>query len=175
VAHGWLLLRCLPPRPEEAREQLTASLADLADVGSEVDVAYCETELSRCELLLGRPQEALALVDSALARLGSQPRLEHAHTALVRARALLALGRRDDAVAAYRDAAAMLSALELSRHAASAWRELADAFAQLGLLEDATLAYQQALTDAGVRAAPDVRYAPPRVIRLDDPATRSEG
>jgi tetratricopeptide (TPR) repeat protein len=175
VAHGWLLLRCLPPRPEQARDELTASLQELADVGTEVDLAYCETELSRCELLLGRPHEGLALADSALARLGPEPRLEHAHTTLVRARALLALGRRDDAVAAYRDAAAMLSRLELSRHAASAWRELADAFAQLGLFEDATLAYQQALTDAGVRAAPDVDYAPPRVIRLDDPATRSEG
>jgi len=165
VAYGWLLLRCLPARPEDARRELNTSREALVDLGTEVDVAYCDTELGRCELLLGRPGYALSLADSALTRLGSEPRPERAHTTLVRARALLALGRRDDAVVAYREAASTLSGLELSRHAASAWRELADAFAELGLLEDATLAYQQALTDAGVRAAPDVSYSSP-VITL---------
>jgi len=161
VAYGWLLLRCMPARLEDARRELNTGRAALVDVGSEVDVAYCDTELSRCELLLGRPGYALSLADAALARLGPQPRLERADTTLVRSRALLALDRRDEAVAAYREAAATLSGLDLSRHAASAWRELADAFAELGLLKDATLAYQQALTDAGVRAAPDVSYASP--------------
>jgi tetratricopeptide (TPR) repeat protein len=168
VAYGWLLLRCLPPQPEAARAALTASRASLADVGSEVDLAYCETELGRCELLLDRPESALRLAESALERLGPTPRLEHAHTTLVRARALLALGRRTEAVDGYRAAAAALGELELSRHAAAAWRELADAFTQLGLLADATLAYQQALTDAGVRAAPDVRHAAAGVIAHDD-------
>ena len=162
VAYGWLLLRCLPARPADARRELNASREALVDAGSEVDVAYCDTELSRCELLLGRPGYALSLADSALTRLGTEPRLERAHTTLVRARALLALDRRDDAVATYREAARTLSGLDLSRHAASAWRELADAFAQLGLLQDAALAYAQALTDAGVRAAPDVSYGAAR-------------
>lgn len=159
VAYGWLLLRCMPARPEDARRELHTGREALAEVGSDVDVAYCDTELGRCELLLGRPGYALSLADSALSRLGTEPRLERAHTTLVRARAMLALDRHDEAVATYREAAATLSGLDLSRHAASAWRELADAFAQLGLLEDATLAYQQALTDAGVRAAPDVSYS----------------
>ncbi len=159
VAYGWLLLRSVPPRPEEARRQLSASLTVLADVGSAVDLAYCETELGRCEVLLGHAAAALDLADSALARLGPTPRLESAHTLLVRARALLASGRRDDAVATFREAAATLGGLDLSRAAATAWRELADAFAQLGLLGDATLAYQQALSEAGVRPAPDVSYA----------------
>lgn len=158
VAYGWLLLRSVPPRPEDARRELSASLEALADVGSEVDLAYCETELGRAEVLLGHPAEGLSRAESALTRLGVAPRLERAHTMLVRARAQLALDRRVDAVETYREAAATLGALELSRQAASAWRELADALAQLGLLEDATLAYQQALTDAGVRAAPDVSY-----------------
>ena len=99
------------------------------------------------------PADALALVDDAQRRLGDEPRLETAHTTLVRARALLALGRRDEAVA-------RLPGRGGRRWPGSgwpatppaAWRELADAFARLGLLEDAALAYQQALTDAGVRA-----------------------
>jgi hypothetical protein len=92
----------------------------------------------------------------------------------VQARALLALGRREEAVTRYRSAAGTLGGLDLSRHAAAAWRELADAFTALGLLEDATLAYQQALTDAGVRAAPDVRPVAPRPVEVDD-GTRPEG
>lgn len=162
VAYGWLLLRCLPPKPAEARAELLASRAALVDVGTEVDLAYCETELARCELLLGDPARALELAETTLDRLGDAPRLEQAHTTLVRARALLALGRQAEAVTTYRAAAATLAGLDLSRHAAAAWRELADAFAQLGLLEDAALAYAQALTDAGVRAAPDVSYGDAR-------------
>jgi tetratricopeptide (TPR) repeat protein len=99
-------------------------------------------------VLLGEPAAALERADSALSRLGAVSRLESAHTLLVRARALLASDRRDDAVATYRQAASVLGDLELSRAAAGAWRELADAFAQLGLLEDAALAYQQALSEA---------------------------
>jgi hypothetical protein len=38
--------------------------------------------------------------------------------------------------------------------AAGAWRELADAFTRLDLLQDAALAYQQALSEMGVRGAP---------------------
>ena len=38
--------------------------------------------------------------------------------------------------------------------AAGAWRELADAFTRLDLLQDAALAYQQALSEVGVRGAP---------------------
>lgn len=167
VAYGWLLLRSVPPRPQDARRELSAALTVLEDVGSAVDLAYCETELARCDVLLGDPGAGLERADAALARLGTAPRLERAHTMLVRARALLATSRREDAVATYRDAASMLADLELSRQAASAWRELADAFTQLGLLEDATLAYQQALTDAGVRAAPDVSYGEPAAVRLE--------
>jgi len=159
VAYGWLLLRGTPPRPHDARRELAAGLEVLRDLGSAVDLAYCETELGRCEVLLGEPAAALERADSALSRLGAVSRLESAHTLLVRARALLASDRRDDAVATYRQAASVLGDLELSRAAAGAWRELADAFAQLGLLEDAALAYQQALSEAGVRPAPDVSYA----------------
>jgi tetratricopeptide (TPR) repeat protein len=158
VAYGWLLLRSLPPRPEAARDQLRASLDALRDVGSEIDLAYCETELARAELLLDRPREAMALADAALERLGDTPRLETAFSTLVRARAVLALGEHDEAVAAYRTAAQTLGGLRLSRDAANAWRELADSFTRLGMLEDAAMAYQQALTDAGVRAVPDLSY-----------------
>lgn len=154
VAYGWLLLRSDPPAPEPARQVLEAALEALRDVGSVIDIAYCETELARCLLALGRADEALSLTEQALGRYPYATRLEAAATRLVRARVLLATGRRDEAIEDYRRAAAQLAALEVSRHAAAAWRELADAFTELGLWQDAALAYQQALSEVGVRPAP---------------------
>ncbi|MEO6712309.1 MAG: helix-turn-helix domain-containing protein [Mycobacteriales bacterium] len=169
VAYGWLMLRATPAQPKAARDLLLAAHASLEEVGSAVDLAYCETELGRVWLLLGRPKSALSYADQAAERLGEAPRLETAYVALVRGAALLALDRRDEAVANYRSAARLLSSLELSRLAAGAWRELADAFANLALFQDAGLAYQQALTEAGVPAAPDM--LPDQL----DPATDSAG
>ena len=161
ASYGWLLLRSAPPQPAEARGYLQAAHAVLLDVGSAIDIATCETELARAAVLLGEADEALRLAETATQRYGETAGLESASTALVRARALLALGRRDDAVDGYRAAAALLGGLAVSRQAASAWRELADAFAQLELLSDAAMAYQQALSEAGVPSAPDVSYAVP--------------
>jgi tetratricopeptide (TPR) repeat protein len=154
VAYGWLLLRTTPPQPEKARDLLLAARAALSDVGSATDAAYCETELARAALLLGQPVEALDLATTAGERLSAEARLERAYVHLVRGAALLALGRRDDAIAEYRQASSDLASLDLARLAAGAWRELADAFTRLDLLQDAALAYQQALSEVGVRGAP---------------------
>jgi transcriptional regulator with XRE-family HTH domain len=158
TAYAWLLLRTAPPRADRAHDLLTEARAALLDSGSEVDLAYCETELGRAQLLLGDPQAALELAQGAMRRLGEQPRHESAHAQLVVARALLELGHDADAIAEYRAAAAALTDLGIARQAAAAWRELADAFTALQLFEDAALAYQQALAEAGVRPAPDVAY-----------------
>lgn len=154
IAYGWLLLRTEPPQPQKAQDELHAAQSVLVDVGSDTDLAYCETELARAALLLGDGKSALAHVEKAQAWLSNEARLESAYALLVRAAALLSLDRREEAVAAYREAARTLSSLDASREAAAAWRELADAFTELGLLGDATLAYQQALSELGIRAAP---------------------
>ncbi len=156
VAYGWLLLRTSPAQPETARDVLLVAHTSLADAGTATDLAYCETELARAQLLLGHPEVALDYADAAAARLSDEARLEGAYVHLVRGAALLALGRRDEAVAEYREASSSLASLDVARLAAAAWRELADAFTQLDLLQDAALAYQQALSEVGVRGAPDV-------------------
>jgi len=168
VAYGWLLLRDTPPRPDEACAALTQALASLRDVGSAVDVSSCERELAVAALQLGEPEEALACVESAAEHLGDEPSLALADTQLIRARVLLVLGRKARAVAQYRAASATLGALDLSRAAAGAWRELADAFTGLGLFEDAALAYQQALSEAGVPPAPSVAVVAPARKRAGD-------
>jgi len=154
VAYSWLLLRTSPPQPEKARDMLRVARAALADVGTATDIAYCETELARAALLLGDPEGALDHAASAEELLTEEARLEGAYVHLVRGAALLALERHDEAVAEYRRASSTLGALDVPRLAAGAWRELADAFTRLGLLQDAALAYQQALSEMGVRGAP---------------------
>jgi transcriptional regulator with XRE-family HTH domain len=159
VAYAWLLLRCSPPRAEQAYEMLVIAHDSLTNCGTEVDLAYCETELGRAKLLLDDPQEALDLARGVLRRLEPDRRHESAHARILLARAHLALGQPDLAVAEYRAAATELTDLKgAERQAAAAWRELADAFTGLHLFEDAAMAYQQALAEAGVRAAPDVQY-----------------
>ena len=154
VAYGWLLLRTSPPQPEKARDMLRTANRSLSDVGTATDIAYCETELARAALLLGDPQGALDHAALAHAQLSDEARLESAFVHLVRGAALLALERHDEAVADYRRASSILGSLDQARMAAGAWRELADAFSRLDLLQDAAMAYQQALSEMGVRGAP---------------------
>jgi tetratricopeptide (TPR) repeat protein len=159
VAYGWLLLRTSPPQPETARDMLQVARAALADVGTATDVAYCETELARAALMLGDPERALEHAGRAKDQLSAEARLESAFVHLVRGAALLALERHDEAVAEYRQASSTLGSLDVARQAAGAWRELADAFTRLDLLRDAALAYQQALSEVGVRGAPQLTDA----------------
>jgi transcriptional regulator with XRE-family HTH domain len=155
-AYAWLLLRADPPRPDKARELLERSREVLVDTGSAVDRAYAETELARAHLLMNDTRQAVRLATSALRRLGDEPRHQTAHAHLVIARAKLLAGDSEHALAEYRDAAKTLTRLQLGRQAAEAWRELADAFTSLGKFEDAANAYQRALAEIGVAAAPAV-------------------
>jgi uncharacterized protein HemY len=76
----------------------------------------------------------------------------------------MSMRRRAQATRENRAAAETLAQTTSGRTAAAAWRELADAYVRLGLVEEAALAYQQALTDVGITAAPGV----------DDPTSRRE-
>lgn len=153
TALGWLLLRLDPPDPERALYELGAALQGLLDTGSQVDLAYCETELGRCELIRGEPEKALDHTQAARNYLGPAQRVESAHAMLVEGRALLAVGHSAEALATYLAAGQLLTALGVPRQAAAAWRELGDAYLDLAMLEEATVAYRQALTDAGLRAS----------------------
>lgn len=154
TAFGWLFLRLDPPDPERAFYELRTARQVLLDVGSQVDLAYCETELGRCELLLGHPQKALDHTQAAQEHLGEAPRVELAHAGLVEGQALLAVGRSAEALTAYEAAGQLLATLGVPRQGAAAWRELGDVYSELGMLKEATEAYKRALSDVGIRAAP---------------------
>jgi tetratricopeptide (TPR) repeat protein len=154
VTYAWLLLRTTPPQPMEARKLLRRAHKALSNEGTAVDLASCETEMAVAALLLGEIDEALSLVDKAYDRYGGIVTFDSAGTQLIRGRILLAARRKAQAERQYREAAKSLGQMEVSRAAASGWRELADAYTQLGLFEDAALAYQQALAEVGIRAEP---------------------
>jgi tetratricopeptide (TPR) repeat protein len=153
TAYAWVLLHQQPPQVEQAESLLVRALRDLEDVGSEVDLAYGETELARVRLVSGRAEEAAELAARSLDRLGSGRRLETARARLVQGQASLALGDEAAALASYRRAAEDLTTIKASRQAAAGWRELAEVLRQLGRDAEAMAAYQRALDALGIGVA----------------------
>src|SRR5581483_10884775 len=117
-AHATLLMRHDPSRAGESLEMLQNALDRLLTCGSQVDVAYCETEIARAHVLLGDPQSAINAALSALVRLALDTRLESARARTALAFALSAAGRYDEAKAEYEAAAALLERLGSPHQAA---------------------------------------------------------
>lgn len=121
-------------RPQEAVEQIDGALA--LSGADEVDRDVPRLRLDRAHLLLAleppRPEAALADLDASRAALElDESRVELARAATVRSRALLALGRVAEAVAAAQDAAELLAGGQ-RRDAASAHAALGAALAASG-------------------------------------------
>lgn len=154
VASAWLTLREPEPSLAVADQLLRSALADLPNVGSQVDMAYGETELARCRLMEGDWQAAMSLAEASLTRLGESPRLETARARLIVGHAKLDCGDVTGAHQAYALAASELRHAGARRQAASAWRELAESLARLGLADEALDAYREAADAAGVSKAP---------------------
>ena len=153
-SYAELLLRTEPPRPEQALELLESARADLVDVGTVTDLAYCETEIARAHLLLGDPAAAVTAARQALHHLpAAEERLERGRALVVLADAWLAAGDRGAAEAAYQEAAGNLTAAGAGRQAARVWRQLADHLERRGDLTGALAALKAASDAVGVRAA----------------------
>lgn len=152
TAYAWLLLRQNPPLASKAEQLLTTAREALTDVGSDVDVAYCNTELARARLALGDPQGASELAERSLQALGPERRLEAGRARLVLGQARLALGDQDGARVIYLRASEELASIGASRQAAAAWRELAEVLVQIGRDAEALDAYREAADASGVPA-----------------------
>ncbi|MFF4299504.1 helix-turn-helix domain-containing protein [Streptomyces vinaceus] len=137
----------------EAKAQLTRSAEALADHGSTVDMAYCETSLARACLLESDAPQAERHARRALELLGSGHRLETARTLLVLAGAQLQLGEAAAAEAGCERAALLLEASEADRQAASAWNDLGELLERSGRTERAVWAYRQSLRCLGQRSS----------------------
>jgi transcriptional regulator with XRE-family HTH domain len=164
-AYATLLVRDDPQQAGPAVELLRTARAQLLKAGSDVDVAYCETELSRALVLVGDPDEAVLQARSALARLDAGLRLEAARARTALAYALAAAGDADTARTEYLTAATALHVLGAGRQAALVWVELAELERAVGASDQAVEALRRALDVSGL-AAPFP--APTRVRRGSD-------
>lgn len=162
-AHAAYLLRATPPEPERALELLRRCVEELAEYGTEVDLAYCWTEIGLAHYLRGDPAEALTAAETALVHLGEEPRLERARALTVVALAQAAAGDTRQADAARATASALLQQSGASRQAARSWRELAEGHEVAGDPFAAAAAYRAALDSTGIRAtvlkAPEIATA----------------
>jgi len=151
LMYAWLLLRTDPPEAAQARELLVKAQSQLREVGSDIDVAYCDTELSRAELALGNTTGAMEHAQAALTRLGGPSRLETARARLALGQAHLAQGESDQAIVEFRAAAEQLADAGVTREAAACWRELAETLMAIGDAAAAHEAYARALDLVGIR------------------------
>ena len=149
--YGWLLLRSDPPEPVAALEQLGIATTELANVGTQNELARCEHESGRAHLMLGDAFRAEQLARAGLARLDEASGFDVCDGQIVLGDALVALGDLTGAKAAYRWAADRLAMLSAGRQSASVWRSLGDRMLSFGAPEDASRAYATALAEAGIR------------------------
>ena len=163
--YAWLLLRAPIPDHATAEELLRRSLAEMAEVGSPIDVATTEIELARCLTLGGRPVEARKVAEDALARLHPEAPLEAARARTVLGNAQLAIGEPEVASVSFTAACEQLAQLGASRQSAEVWTELGDGFTTMGLYERAAMAYRRAVSVAGVLTLPQHRMR--AVARVD--------
>jgi ATP/maltotriose-dependent transcriptional regulator MalT len=147
------LLRCLPPRPDEAAQVLDAALPELRDLGSPIDLAVWESVRALADLLLGRPRSAERLAREALLHLSTHPGTESATALTTLGDALVAQGKRDEARGHYLAAYHVLMALPQSRRTAAALREVGLRLELLGDSGHALLSYRMSLDAAGVLAS----------------------
>jgi ATP/maltotriose-dependent transcriptional regulator MalT len=131
---------------------LRGTLPGLRQHDTSLSVASAETELARCELLLGRPAVAARVARSALRRLSPEHRVERARALAALGEALHVDGEPEAGLVALDESAALLSEAGASRESAAAWRHLSDVHAARGDAQRALTAARQALDLLGLRA-----------------------
>ena len=110
VTYAWLLLRCDPPRLQEAETELNRAHEVLTGLSMSPYLANCETEIARCALLRGNYDEAIEVAERAIARCGlGAP--ERAHASVVSGLALTMSGRAEQGFAVVSSAADILAAV----------------------------------------------------------------
>jgi transcriptional regulator with XRE-family HTH domain len=154
VTRSWVLLAQDPPAAAEARDVLRRSLPAIRQHAGAASLGSAETNLARCELLLGRPEVARRHARSALRILEPESRLERARALTALGAASVALGETAAGVESLELAAEQLAGAEAPRQAAAVWRMLSEVYLSLGDPARALDAADRALDAAGVPREP---------------------
>jgi transcriptional regulator with XRE-family HTH domain len=161
VTYAWLLLRCDPPRLDEADSLLARAHEVLADLSFSPHLANCETEMARSCLLRGDPAKAISMAEQAIGRCAGKDAAEQHHARVLCGLATIMNGQVDEGVSVASSAAARLEELGSRTEAAQAWRDLAEALIQRDQADRAIAAMRRAADCAGARAS-SIRLAAAR-------------
>lgn len=132
-------------KPEEARRQLKESFRILLDLGRDVEAAYAVSSLAQVQLRTGQFEDAERLARRALVFIGSRRdhRTELGNAQIVLARALLELGRIDEADETLDEAERTLERAAPGERAA-VWLAQGDAATRRGDARGAAALYRRA-------------------------------
>jgi len=153
ITYAWLLLRCDPPRLDEADALLARAHESLSDLSYSPHLANCETEMARSALLRGDFDEAIRVAHMAIERCEEAGATEGAHAKVVTGLALVMSGQPEEGAALASAAAERLATMGSQLEAAQAWRELAEALIQRDRSVEAVEALRRAADYAGIRAS----------------------
>jgi len=175
MTYAWILLRCDPPRIDQAWSLLEQAQVVLEGAAITVDLAGCETELARCHLLSGRMGDAIEVTRRAVARLEGQEVVEAGRARIVLGLALVSAGEPSAKAVAIglaecRHGAEILSRTGSRLEAAQAWREIAEVLLRLGRPEEAMAAMREVADHAGVKPATPLFTGSAERERMADPA-----
>ena len=148
-------LNFLLGKPEAAIKHLKDAFATALEVGSDTDAAQAVSSLAQVHLRTGHPELAEEQARHALRILDGRPEWldETGSAQLVLGRALLDLGRLDEADAAFTEADGAFEQLGSGSHRASAWVAQGDLAARRGDDRAAARLYRRA-----AEALQDVRF-----------------
>jgi tetratricopeptide (TPR) repeat protein len=160
VTRAWVRLAQDPPDAAGARALLRAALPQVRQYDGALTLASAESELARCELLLGRPEVARRHAVAALRGLDPSFRIERARALAALGAASVALGERAAGVESLESAADLLTVAEAPRQAAGVWRLLGEVYRSLGDPARALEAADRALDCLCVVREPIVAASP---------------
>jgi transcriptional regulator with XRE-family HTH domain len=151
ITYAWLLLRCDPPRLDEANALLARAHKVMTEVSNARHLASCETEMARSALMQGDYAAAGRYADQAAARCGPDGGAELEQARLIGGLAAILSGDVDAGYALAELAAQQLESIGSRLDAAQAYRDLSDAMFEQGRSEQAITALRKAADCAGAR------------------------
>ncbi len=149
-------LRLVETEPDigSALSDVELALEQLEQVGSRLDLGYARTQQAEALLLNGDIDLAGEVGRQALQDLSTGDRYLTGHTMVVLGHVAIAKGDKDEALAYFAQAGTALEQTDSSRQAAKAWRELGEAYLELGRQSEGIEALRRASDLAGATYNP---------------------
>jgi transcriptional regulator with XRE-family HTH domain len=151
ITYAWLLLRCDPPRIQEAEALLARAHEVMSEEGNGPILASCETEMARAALMQGDFAAAGRYADVSASRFAGDGAPEREQAKLIGGLAAILSGDVDAGYEQAERAARRLETLGSRLDAAQAYRDLSDAMFERGRSAEAVAALRKAADCAGAR------------------------